>query len=138
VSAEAVEGGCLCGAVRYRAAGAATHATLCHCRSCRRASGAPLVAWVTFARAGFAFVQGTPARHPSSPPVLRSFCGSCGTPLTYQHADFPDEVDVTTASLDDPGPFAPADHTWTSQRLPWLRLSDDLPRFPRTRRDPLL
>ena len=129
------EGGCLCGAVRYRAAGAGGHPTLCHCRSCRRASGAPVVAWVTFPRAGFAFVRGAPVRHRSSAPVLRSFCGACGTALTYQHDAFPDGVDVTTVSLDDPEPWAPADHTWTSHRLPWLHLGDDLPRFPRSRQE---
>jgi hypothetical protein len=94
-----------------------------------------VVAWVTFPRAAFDFVKGTPAHYRSSPPVLRSFCGACGTPLTYEHADFPDGVDVTTASLDDPEGFAPADHTWTSHRLPWLQLSDPLPRFPRSRHE---
>jgi hypothetical protein len=95
------------------------------------------VAWVTFPTEGFAFVRGAPVRYRSSPPVVRSFCGACGTPLTYEHADFPGEVDVTTASLDDPNAFPPADHTWTSERIAWLALADDLPRFPRTRRDDL-
>jgi hypothetical protein len=135
VNQPVAEGGCLCGAVRYRASGASGHPTLCHCRSCRRASGAPVVAWVTFPRGAFAFVKGTPVRYRSSPPVLRSFCGACGTPLTYEHADFPDGVDVTTASLDDPERFPPADHTWTSHHLSWLPLSDPLPRFPRTRHE---
>jgi hypothetical protein len=130
------EGGCLCGAVRYRAAGAGGHPTLCHCGSCRRASGAPVVAWVTFPRQDFAFTRGTPVRYRSSPPVVRSFCGACGTALTYERADFPEAVDVTTASLDEPERFAPADHTWDAHRLPWLRLSDDLPRFPRSRHEP--
>ena len=128
-----VEGGCLCGAVRYRASGEAFHSTLCHCRSCRRAAGAPLVAWTTFRNAEFALTRGTPIRYRSSPPVVRTFCGACGTPLTYQHTSFPDEVDVTVASLDDPASFAPADHTWTSEKIPWLALGDALPRHPRSR-----
>jgi hypothetical protein len=127
------EGGCLCGAVRYRASGDATHPTLCHCRSCRRAAGAPLVAWVTFPVAGFAFEKGTPARYRSSPPVERTFCGACGTPLTYQHASFPDEIDISVASFDEPAAFPPADHTWTSEKIAWLELGDALPRFPRSR-----
>jgi hypothetical protein len=133
MSAPAAEGGCLCGAVRYRATGPATHPTLCHCESCRRACGAPVVAWVTFPAHAFAFVRGAPVRRRSSPPVVRSFCGACGTPLTYQHDDFPDAVDVTTASLDDPAAFPPADHTHAAGRLPWLRLCEDLPGFARTR-----
>jgi hypothetical protein len=129
------EGGCLCGAVRYRASGEAFHSTLCHCSSCRRAAGAPMVAWITVRDEEFVLTRGTPIRYRSSPAVVRTFCGACGTPLTYQHTSFPDEVDVTLASLDDPSASPPADHTWTSQKLPWLALGDDLPRFPRSRSD---
>ena len=127
------EGGCLCSAVRYRASGEASHPTLCHCNSCRRASGAPLVAWVTFPIAQFAFTRGAPARYRSSPPVVRTFCSGCGTPLTYQHDAYPGAIDVTVASLDDPSAFPPADHTWTSEKIGWLSLGDSLPRHPRSR-----
>jgi hypothetical protein len=120
-SSRNVEGGCLCGAVRYRATGPGTNATLCHCVSCRRAAGAPLVAWVTFASANFAFTAAQPNAYHSSPPVVRTFCGRCGSPLTYVHADFPGEIDVTIASLDQPDDVAPRDHTWTSQQLRWMQ-----------------
>jgi len=128
-----VEGGCLCGAVRYRASGAESNPTLCHCGSCRRAAGAPVVAWVTFPPAAFAFIRGEPTRFRSSPPVERTFCPRCGTSLTYQHTDFPNEMDVTIASLDDPAAFPPADHTWTSERVAWLELGDRLPQLARSR-----
>jgi hypothetical protein len=65
--------------------------------------------------------------------VVRSFCAACGTPLTYQHDDFAGEIDVTVASLDEPEAFPPADHTWTSEAIPWLELGDALPRHPRSR-----
>lgn len=132
---ESVEGGCLCGAVRYRAHGPGTNATLCHCSSCRRATGAPAVAWVTFPSAGLTFTTGTPRVHRSSAHVERAFCGSCGTQLTYRRDDLPDEVDVTTSSLDRPLAFPPADHTWTSEQLAWLTLDDALPRYARARDD---
>src|SRR5713226_4661114 len=108
------EGGCLCGAIRYRAVGEATNATLCHCRTCRKAAGAPIVAWVTFQANDFSFVSGEPVQFRSSPKVLRAFCGACGTPLTYVNENFPLGVDVTVCSLDDPARFEPADHTWVS------------------------
>ena len=127
------EGGCLCGAVRYRAGGEASHPTLCHCNSCRRAAGAPLVAWVTFPLAQFAFTKGAPARYRSSPRVVRTLCPICGTSLTYQHDSLPGEIDVTVGSLDDPSAFPPADHTWTSERIAWLELGDALPRYSRSR-----
>lgn len=131
-----IDGHCLCGAVRYRAVGAPSHATLCHCRSCRRAAGAPVVAWVTFAAGDFSFVAGAPARYRSSPRVVRTFCGACGTPLTYVHDDYPQGVDVTVCSFADPTRFTPADHTWNSHRLAWLHVNDHLPAHPEARPAP--
>ena len=58
-------GGCLCGHVRYEADGAPFHETICHCSMCRRAAGAPMVAWFSVPRAGFRVVAGTPARFAS-------------------------------------------------------------------------
>ena len=127
------DGGCLCGAIRYHATGNPTDVTLCHCRTCRKAAGAPLVAWATFPATGFTIVTGTPARYRSSPKVVRTFCGQCGTPLTYAHADFPAGIDVTVCSLDEPERFSPADHTWTSHRVSWLHVNDALPAHPQAR-----
>jgi GNAT superfamily N-acetyltransferase len=126
-----VAGGCLCGAVRYEIRGQRRDVSHCHCRSCRRAAGAPLVTWATFPRGSLAFVRGTPAAFASSPPVVRTFCGRCGTPLTYATQDEPDWIDVTVGSMDAPEPMAPQDHVWSDHRLPWLELDDDLPRRPR-------
>lgn len=78
-----IEGGCLCGNVRYRSTSGPVAATLCHCRSCRLATGAPSVAWTVFRVDDFAFTSGQPIEFSSSADVVRSFCGTCGTPLTY-------------------------------------------------------
>ena len=43
-----ITGGCLCGSVRYEARGAPLTVAYCHCLSCRRHTGAPLVVWVAF------------------------------------------------------------------------------------------
>lgn len=123
----------MCGAVRYRAEGPPTNPTLCHCATCRRAAGAPLVAWVSFPRASFVFTSGQPGEYPSSRHVVRTFCRSCGTTLTYAHAHFADEIDVATCSLDRTEEFPPADHTWVSERMPWLNLNDGLPTYPKHR-----
>jgi hypothetical protein len=130
---DAIEGGCLCGAIRYRASGSAYGITHCHCRTCRRAGGAPFVTWAGFDRDKFAFTQGQPASHASSPKVLRAFCATCGTALTYQRADVPGSIDVTLGSMDDPEALRPEDHTWTESRLSWIALNDRLPQYPRER-----
>ena len=127
-----IEGGCFCGAIRYRATAEPTARTLCHCESCRRAAGAPTVAWVIFPAAAFAIVAGTLREHRSSEHVTRSFCGDCGTPLVYRSDRRPDVVDVPTATLDEPDAFAPEREIWTGEKLAWETLNDALPQFPRS------
>jgi hypothetical protein len=122
-------GGCFCGHVRYRAGAAATEATCCHCSICRRTSGAPFVAWFTVPAASFQVVAGDPSEHQSSVHGTRTFCPRCGTPLTFRSSHTPGEIDVTTCSLDDPEAVPPADHTWTSARLSWVKLADGVPTF---------
>jgi hypothetical protein len=127
------EGGCICGAIRYRVTGERTGSMVCHCQTCRRLSGAPVVAWVMFPSAQFQLLRGQPSEFHSSAPVRRTFCGACGTPLTYEHADGAGFVDITTCSLDNPNLFPPTHHSWLSHDLAWVRLGDDLPTFPQSR-----
>jgi len=133
VSESILEGGCLCGAVRYRARGEASSPTLCHCATCRRASGAPVVAWISFPDSSFVFTRGKPVEFRSSDAVTRTFCGACGTALTYRNAKSIGEIDVTIASADDPGLYAPRDHIWTSQGIGWMQGDDGRPRYRESR-----
>jgi hypothetical protein len=119
-------GGCHCGQVRYEVAGRPFHATLCHCSDCRRTSGAPMVAWFTVRAPEFRLVQGTPQRYRSSGRAWRSFCGACGTQLTYQ-MDGLEEIDVSTCSLDEPEAVAPQDQTFARSRLRWAEDIGTLP-----------
>lgn len=128
-----LEGGCLCGAVRYQAEGAPFHRTSCHCSICRRASAAPFVAWFSVHRTGFRWLGAEPAWYQSSAEAQRGFCPRCGTALSFSHRDFPDEIDLTTCSLDDPEALPPADQTWTASKLGWVALDDRLPAYPRKR-----
>jgi hypothetical protein len=127
------QGGCFCGAVRYAVTGAPFHSTLCHCTMCRRASGAPAVAWFSVPRTSLRYTHGAPAHYDSSSGKRRGFCATCGTQLTFEDAASPAELDITTASLDDPESIPPRDHTYTQSRLSWLPLADSLPRYLRTR-----
>ncbi|MDQ1833791.1 GFA family protein [Massilia scottii] len=126
-------GGCCCGAVRYETSEQVFHQTVCHCPTCRRACGAPNVAWFSVARREYRVTAGTPAQFHSSTDVTRTFCGACGTQLTYAHDGSPDEIDVTTCSLDNAETLAPLDHTFTFYRLPWDIGEDGTPQYLRTR-----
>ena len=129
-----IEGGCFCGFVRYRALGPTSNETNCHCSICRRVSGAPFVAWFSVPRESFGLVSGEPATFRSSDHAMRSFCPRCGTPLTFESRHFPDEIDVTTCSLDDPATIPPKDQIHVSSKLSWVKLDDGLPAFPEERR----
>jgi hypothetical protein len=124
-------GGCLCGAIRYRVTGPPQATSLCHCESCRRATGGPSLAWVIFAEEDVEITQGTLAVYASSPGVERGFCARCGTSLSYARANRPGLFDVTTASLDDPEAFPPAKEIWTEERLSWEAANPALPQFAR-------
>src|SRR3712207_9420544 len=105
------DGGCLCGKVRYRVSERPRISAICHCVSCRRASGAQSVAWLTVAIEGFSFVTGDPARYRSSAEVSRTFCGGGGAKLTHQHGDGPGFIDGAAASLDEPEEVPPTHRT---------------------------
>ena len=105
--------------------------TNCHCSICRRTTGAPFVAWLP--RSQFRLVCGEPTRFESTAKGTRSFCPRCGTQLTFEHESFLDEIDVTTCSLDDPERVPPKDHTHTSSKLSWVKLSDQLPEHQESR-----
>lgn len=120
-------GGCLCGAVRYRVTGTPFNATICHCGACRRASGAPMLAWFTIRCNEFVPTAGVARQFRSSDHGTRGFCGACGTALTFASTRFPDEIDVTTASLDDPEAVPPQSRIYTESRIGWTDGMEALP-----------
>jgi hypothetical protein len=125
----ALAGACFCGAIRFRVTGPVPEACYCHCESCRRASGAPYVAWCTVDRTGFSVSQGQLRLHASSPRVTRGFCADCGTTLTYTHDARLDEIDVTVVALDAPERIVPTRHIWVCDKLPWVAINDGLPQY---------
>jgi hypothetical protein len=122
-------GGCLCGAVRYEFAGTPLWSGYCHCESCRRATGAPVAAFVGVSQSQVEFTGEPPGVFPSSAGVERWFCSTCGSPLAYVGERWPDEVHLYTASLDAPALQPPRFHVNCREQLPWLVLGDTLPRF---------
>lgn len=126
-------GGCLCGAIRYRITAPPEVTSLCHCRTCRLASGAPAVAWVVVLRTGLVFERGAPAVYRSSPDVERTFCGTCGTSLTYRR-DGLKSIDVQTATLDDPDAFPPTREIWLEHQIAWMATDLGIATYPRSSR----
>jgi hypothetical protein len=126
-----IQGGCLCSAIRFRISGDPTFSSICHCSTCRRASAAPAVAWLTFDRGQVEIVSGSPRAYRSSQGVARQFCGTCGSQLSYESASRPATVDITTASLDNPNLFPPTFEVWLEHRVPWLSAEETRVHYPR-------
>lgn len=122
-----IEGGCFCGDIRYEAAGPEKFACFCHCESCQRAAGAPVVAWATYSRDSFKVTRGDIHWHRSSPGVRRGICANCGTSITYENENRPGEIDITLNSLDSPDQPVLRAHIWTEDKQPWLVLDESLP-----------
>ncbi len=124
-------GRCHCGAVTYEMPEETIHRALCHCTDCRRASGAPMVAWA-MVPTDQVKIEGATRVYASSEDGRRHFCEVCGTGLFYTNdAVFPGLIDVQTATLDDPGDLQPTMHIQVAERISWMATAHDLPTFQR-------
>jgi hypothetical protein len=128
-----LQGGCHCGAIRYEAGALPERNSICHCTDCRRASGAPLMAWALFGAKDVKVIKGAPRVRASSEHGRRHFCPECGTGLFYTNDQiFTDQIDVQSATLDDPDAIgAPVAQVQVAERIGWMTNAHRSPEFPR-------
>jgi|APSaa5957512622_1039677.scaffolds.fasta_scaffold176259_2 hypothetical protein len=124
MATKTVEGGCVCGDVRYRLNDdEIVGGGMCYCANCRVAHGAPGSAWISVPANGVTFTSGEPAVYAytreDGRAAQRGFCGKCGSQLTYYAAGEP-RTDITTCTLDDPEAFPPKGSTWEEEKLSWV------------------
>jgi hypothetical protein len=131
---ETLHARCFCGAVRLTTTGEPLVVSWCHCKDCRRQSGAPAVVWAGFEVGRVAF-EGTPTRRQSSEHVIRSFCAACGTPMTYEDDRLPGEIYVHAGLFDEADRLVPDRHAYVTSKLFWLHLEDGLEKYDATTRD---
>ena len=127
-----LEGGCLCGAVRYEVTGPVHDVHNCHCSMCRRSHGAAFSTFARLTASDLKVVAGSDhiRAYRSSAPIERTFCSTCGARLTIRFDGMPDSVWVSLATLDDAGPLRPDVHMFVASKAPWLDINDALPQFP--------
>ena len=127
-----ITGGCMCGAVRYEATGDTFGVNHCHCRSCRKHTGAAVVTLVGFMADRVRFSGDARKIYESSPGVGRAFCGKCGTPLTWEGVSSTRggpifEIHIST--FDTPEVLVPTVHSFYPERILWMDIADNLPRY---------
>lgn len=126
-----VEGGCLCGAVRFRLASPPREVWFCHCRQCRKAQGTAFAASVPVARGDFTLSSGGEQlrAYRATPAKSRWFCGVCGSPL-WSEVDGAGTLRIRAGALDDDRGLVPMGHIFVEGRVGWYGIADDLPRHP--------
>ena len=125
----AIEGGCLCGRVRYRINGRLFDADHCHCSMCRRQHGAAFATYADFRPGDFEWVSGRELLKIYQPESGGGwcFCGECGSTLAGTT-----DGEVTSVALGsvegDPG-TRPQAHIFAGSMACWYDITDDLPQF---------
>jgi hypothetical protein len=122
-------GSCFCGAVAAEFSGEPFSICYDHDDDCRRAIGSAVNIWVGYRPEQFKLVRGTPKPFSRTKGVTRTFCGECGTSISYKDDGLKDELYVTIGFLDCPERFPPQAHAYWRMKLPWVEFSDDLPRI---------
>jgi hypothetical protein len=121
----ALQGGCLCGAVRYEARPAHRDGYYCHCRMCQLAFGNTRAAYLNLRKDEVRWL-GPPSYYASSKIARRGFCSRCGTPLSFEFLDS-ERMDLSAGSLDDPAQVRPTEHFSIETRIDAWHADDGLP-----------
>lgn len=128
------EGGCACGAMRYRLTAPPLIVHACHCRDCQRLTGGAfaLNIWIEkrFVEADHARLRSVMLKGGSGKPHEVFSCPECGTALwSKYHAAPGDTVLLRAGTLDQPETVEPDVHIFTRSKLPWLELPVGAPTF---------
>lgn len=105
--ARELDGGCLCGRIRYRCLGLPEWVTVCYCRFCQRATGSDRMVEPIFLRDRFHFLAGEPRTFDlpsegSGKTIHVHFCPDCGTKLALTFERWPEYLGLYAGTLDDP------------------------------------
>jgi hypothetical protein len=125
-----VRGGCLCGAVTYKAHLPFAKFVTCYCSRCRKASGSAYAANAYVSPEKFQWTRGETlvVRYdlPEARSFATSFCGKCGSPLPH-HTRSGREIVIPAGSLDDNPGVRPTTSAHWDSRAQWLPTANDLP-----------
>jgi len=119
-------GGCLCGAIRYRASGPLRPVLACHCTQCRRQSG-HYAAMTSVDLDHFWLERDTALSwYRASPVAERGFCRVCGSNLFWKPAAEP-RISIAAGTLDGPTGLAIEEHIFCADKGDYYELDDRVP-----------
>jgi hypothetical protein len=123
-----IQGGCLCGAVRYHSEAEPVLQAVCHCETCRKISGSTYSFNVAVPEESLV-VEGNVATYEdhsgaSGKPMYRRFCPKCGSSLYGGGPHYGPLAFIKAGTLDDATWVAPDLHIWTEEKLPWTPIPE--------------
>lgn len=133
---DTIQGGCLCGAVRFRIEEFLPKVAHCHCSMCRKFHGAAYATIAGVPRSGFHWLAGEDALkgYTADNGTTRTFCRHCGSSLMFSSPRAAaDVVEVALGAVDGDVPVKPDAHIFAASAANWLELADDLPRYEQGR-----
>ena len=117
------QGGCQCGALRYRIHGEPITTAACHCTDCQMQSGSAFGMSMILREDAFEITKGEPKRFTkiadSGVKIDCLFCDQCGTRIGHSPQD-KGTLNLKPGTLDDTSWFTPSVHVWTSSKQPWV------------------
>jgi len=130
---ENLEGGCACGAVRYRMTTRPMFVHCCHCLDCQRQTGSAFVLNALIETARVTLLGAEPVRFAmptdSGLPHGINRCPTCGTAFWSEYGGVAKLRFVRVGTLDDPRALCPDVHIYTRSKQPWITLPEGVPTF---------
>jgi len=127
-----IEGGCLCGRVRYAAEAEPIFVGVCHCRNCQKSSGSAFRVAVAIPSEALR-ITGTlktfNGRGDSGKTIYRRFCPECGSAVVNEGEMLPGVSIIGAGTLDDPGWVKPTIEIYCDRAQSWVQLGGERTRF---------
>lgn len=123
-----LNGGCLCGSVRYSSDAEPALVAVCHCKNCQKQSGTAFGLIVGIPRSELK-LQGNLKTYEdkgdSGGAVNRNFCPDCGSPITTDVAAMPDLTFIKAGTLDDTSWLNPTMNVYCDSAQKWIDIKDE-------------
>jgi hypothetical protein len=131
-----IEGGCLCGSVRYTSNAQPVLVAVCHCKTCQKNTGSAFSLNLAMPTESLQITGDTLVTYEdragaSGNPFYRSFCSHCGSPISGRGAAYAGLTFVKAGTLDDPSWVTPGAHIWCSEKQPWAEIGANVAQHPR-------
>lgn len=134
-----LEGGCHCGALRYRVSEPPLMIYNCHCTNCQKIGGGAFSTPATILETAFAFTAGEPSRFEwTSDAGTTRFglsCGRCGSRIANGQAPTNGILSLRTGTLDDRSWVEPVGDIWVRSAQPWIVIPPERIRVDRQPQD---